>query len=184
MIAPVIWSTVDTTSLWEETLVRRLRDLDQAAWATVFDDHHDRIWRYAYARSGDRALADDIASQVFVEALESIHRFQYRGKPVLAWLYTIAKNHMGKHFRAARRETAGPPLEPSANPIEAAVDGMVLHEALASLTRDQADAIVLRFYSGYSTREIAGAMGKSEAAVYSLQIRALAALRERLASPQ
>lgn len=171
---------MNTSDESEEHLSQKLRDLDQAAWATLFDEHQAKIWRYVFARTGSREVADDTTSQVFIEALESIHRFRYRGKPILAWLYTIAKNHLGKRFRAAKREVAGPAPEPSASPIEATLDSIVLSDALATLTREQADAVVLRFYSGYSTREIAAAMGKSESAVYSLQIRAMASLRRHL----
>jgi RNA polymerase sigma-70 factor (ECF subfamily) len=171
---------MDTSYQPDEALSQRLRDLDQAAWTTLFNEHHGKIWRYVFARTGDRDLADDITSQVFVEALESIHRFRYRGRPILAWLYRIARNHLGKRLRSAKREVASSTAEPSVNPIDAALDSIVLSDALASLTQDQADAVVLRFYSGYSTREIAAAMGKSESAVYSLEIRAIASLRRHL----
>ncbi len=164
----------------ERELVERLRELDQDAWAALFDEHQPRIWRYAFARTGDRQTADDVTSQVFVEALESIQRFQYRGKPVLAWLFRIARNHMGKAFRARKREVGEPAPEPAAEDTEAAIDSLVVAEALATLTRDQADTIVLRYFSGYSTREIAQFMGKSESAVYSLQIRAVASMRRYL----
>lgn len=164
----------------DEPLLQRLRDLDQSAWAALFDEHHDKLWRYLFAKTGDRTLADDVASQTFAETLESIHRFRHRGKPLLAWLYGIARNQLSKRLRTARRETSGAVPEPSSNPLDAALDAVVLSDALDSLTRDQADAIVLRYYAGYSTREIAGAMSKSESAVYSLQIRALASLRRKL----
>ena len=143
----------------------------------MFNEHHARIWRYVFARTGNREMADDATSQVFLEALESIHRFRYRGKPILAWLYGIAKNQLGKRVRSQKREVASPPAEPSADPVSTTLDSIVISEALASLTPDQADAVVLRFYSGYATREIAAAMGKSESAVYSLEIRAIASLR-------
>ncbi len=171
---------MDIKSQSDEAFSQKLRSLDQAAWTELFDTHHEKLWRYVFARTGNHGLADDITSQVFVEALESIHRFRYQGKPVLAWLYRIARNHLGKQIRLAKREPARSGPAPTNNPIDSAIDAIVLSEALTSLTRDQADAVVLRFYSGYSTPEIAAAMGKSETAVYSLEIRAMAALRRYL----
>ncbi len=164
----------------DEILTQKLRNLDQAAWTTLFNEHQAKIWRYVFARTGSREVADDTTSQVFIEALESIHRFRYIVKPILALLYRIARNHLGKRLRLAKREVAGPTPEPSANPIETTLDSIILSDALAYLTQEQADAVVLRFYSGYSTPEIAAAMGKSESAVYSLQIRAMASLRRLL----
>jgi len=164
----------------DEVVSQRLRDLDEAAWTALFDSHHAKIWRYVFARTGSRELADDMASQVFAEALESIHRFRYRGKPIVAWLYRIARNQLGKRLRAEKREVTNSTPEPSVEAMATALESIVIRDALASLTRDQADAVVLRFYSGYSTREIAAAMGKSESAVYSLQMRAIASLRRQL----
>jgi RNA polymerase sigma-70 factor (ECF subfamily) len=167
----------------ERALCDQLRALDSRAWARLFDEHRDRIWRYALARTGDRDAADDITSQVFVEALESIHRFHYRGKPVLAWLYRLARNHTGKHLRQARRTSRLAFEDIAQAPIDDALETLALAQALASLTPDQAELIALRFFAGYTTREIAGAMGKSESAVYSLEVRAIQSLRHRLHVP-
>ena len=164
----------------ERERVDRLRELDQDVWAALFDEHQPKIWRYVFARTSDRQTADDVTSQLFVEALESIHRFRYRGKPILAWLFRIARNQMGKLFRSRKREVPGPAPDPVAEDTEATLDSIVLAEALSTLTRDQTDAVILRFFSGYSTREIAQFMGKSESAVYSLQIRAIASMRRYL----
>ncbi len=164
----------------ERDRVERLRELDQGAWAALFDEHQPRIWRYVFGRTGNRQTADDVTSQVFVEALESIHRFRYSGKPILAWLFRIARNHMGKAFRSGKRDASGPAPEPAVDDNEATLDSIVLADALATLTRDQADTVVLRYFSGYSTPEIAQFMGKSESAVYSLQIRAVASMRRYL----
>ena len=164
----------------ERERVERLRELDQSAWAALFDEHQPRIWRYVFGRTGDRQTADDVTSQVFVEALESIHRFRYRGKPILAWLFRIARNHMGKTFRSGKRETGALAAEPAADDSETTLDSIVIADALATLTRDQADTITLRYFSGYSTQEIAQFMGKSESSVYSLQIRAVASMRRYL----
>jgi RNA polymerase sigma-70 factor (ECF subfamily) len=55
-----------------------------------------------------------------------------------------------------------------------------LHDALVRLKDEQRDVIVLRFLSALSLRETATVMQKTEAAVYSLQVRALANLRKAI----
>jgi RNA polymerase sigma-70 factor (ECF subfamily) len=159
--------------------IERLRALDQQAWAELYDGHHAQIWRYVYGRSGSRDAADDVAAQVFTEALSAIHRYRYRGRPVLAWLYRIARNLAAKQVRQERRAAPGDYVEPSGSPEEQIVDAIVLTNAVQRLTGDQREVVVLRFYAGYSTREIALAMGKRESAVYSLEVRAIAALRRQ-----
>ena len=164
----------------EYAFSEKLRGLDQAAWATLFDDNRPKLWRYIYARTGDRDVADDIASQVFVEALESIHRYRYRGKPILAWLYRIARNQTGKAYRKARREVGAISREPVEETADTALDSLVLADALRALTSEQADVVTLRFFAGYSTQEIAAALGKSTTAIYSLEVRGIASLRRQL----
>ena len=159
----------------------KLRALDQDAWASLFDDHREQLWRYTLARTGNPDTADDITAQVFVEALDSIHRYQYRGKPVIAWLCTIARNHVGKLLRQAKHTVQTPSQDAATHDTaDATLDSLVLASALRSLTSEQADVIALRYFAGHSTREIALALGKSEPAIYSLQVRAINSLRRHL----
>ena len=164
----------------DETLVERLRAFDQRAWAELYDLHHPRIWRYVYARIGDRDEADDLAAQVFAEAVASIHRYRYTGRPLLAWLYRIARNLTAERARKRRRELPGTAAEPHGGSLEERLDSMELARALEQLTESQREVVALRFFAGYSTREIASAMDKREAAIYSLEVRALDSLRRLL----
>lgn len=164
----------------EAAFAARLRALDKAAWAELYDRHHAQLWRYSYGRTGSRDAADDVAAQVFAEALSSIGRYRYKGRPVLAWLYAIARNLTSKHLRRTRMDAPGEYVEPSGGSLEEGLDSVVLADALERLTSEQREVVVLRFYAGYSTGEIAAAMGKREAAVYSLEVRAIGALRRQL----
>ncbi len=161
--------------------VDRLRALDHPAWAQLYDRHHRHIWRYAYGRTGSSDAADEVAAQVFAEALSSIHRYRYTGRPFLAWLYRIARNQAAKQARQRRRDEAGSYVEPSGGSLEERLDSMDLADALDRLTAEQREVVALRFFAGYSTREIALALRKREPAVYSLEVRAIGALRRQLA---
>ncbi len=168
-------------------LVRRAREGSRSAWTEIYDAHYPRIYRYCYARTTDRETAADLASKVFLEALESIDRYVYRGRPLLAWLYRIARNVTSVHLRARRREREA--LRRAADssdahdpgPAAEASDRRDVLAALQHLTEDQRQVIVLRYYARASTAEIATAMERSERAVYSLEVRALSALRRLLA---
>jgi RNA polymerase sigma-70 factor (ECF subfamily) len=180
--APAGGSTADAGP--EAGLIARLQARESVAWAELYDAHHLSIWRYCMGRTGSRDLADDVAAQVFLEALRSIDRFKPQGKPIVAWLYTIARHHAAKALRSRRHEAPVEVPETADDGIETSVIGALLvTHALASLTKDQRDVVALRFYAGCSTEEIAAALGKKAAAVYSLEARALARLREALAEP-
>lgn len=165
----------------EAELVTRLKAHNSVAWSELYDQHYTSIWRYAVGRTGSRDIADDVAAQVFLEALQSIERFRPQGKPIVAWLYTIARNHAAKSVRRRGREALGPPPDvPQEDSEGSVVDSLALAQALSQLTKDQRDVIALRHYAGCSTREIAAVLGKNERAVYSAEARAMAALRSQL----
>lgn len=170
----------------EADLVDRLKRNDAAAWAELYDRYADRVWRYAAARTGSRDAADDIAAQVFLEALQAIERYRPTGKPILAWLYGIARHHAAKWRHRQGREAAPLPddalPEGDAAPEGAVLDSILVSGAIGRLTKEQRDVIALRYYAGHSTAEIAAILGKREAAVYSLEARALASLRRHLAT--
>ena len=168
--------------------VRRAKARDGATWSAWYDRYHPSLYRYAYARLGRQAEAEDIAAQVFVEALKGIDSFSYRGRPVLAWLYRIARNLVVdqirrnvRHQNAWDRLVAPSEPDPGAAP---AVEALALREAMNHLTGEQREVLILRYFLSLSTREVAALLGKNEVAVFSLQARALAALRRRLSSEE
>ena len=176
-------STEDTEAL----LVRRAKERSPSAWAEIYDASYRKLYRYCYARTGNEPTAADLASGVFLEALEGIDRYIYRGRPLLAWLYRIARNVVSDHLRAQQRESkalqeAAAALEPHDPGLAAQVsDRQDLLAALQQLTEGQQQVVALRYYAGLTTAEIAHAMERSERAVYSLEVRALTTLRRLLA---
>src|SRR5512137_2735365 len=65
----------------------------------LYNEYYARIARYIFVRIGDRQEAEDMASQVFLKALESLKKYQERGLPMQAWLFKIAHNLVVDHFR-------------------------------------------------------------------------------------
>ena len=55
-----------------------------------------------------------------------------------------------------------------------------IRSAIERLTDEQQEVLILRFYEGLSTGEVADLMGKRNGAVRGLQFRALSALRDLL----
>lgn len=164
-----------------DTELERLRRRDQAAWAAVFEREHAFVFRATLAQVGNRAAAEDIAGQVFLEAMEGIGRYRERGRPFRAWLLSIARHRSVDWHRKRRREGSG-------EPVEAATPGpdselAVALEALAELTPEQREVVHLRFVEGYQLDEVAGLLDRSTGSVKALQHRALARLRTLLAEP-
>lgn len=174
--------TADTI---EEQLVRRVKAREEAAWAELFDLHYASLYRYAFARLRSREEAEDIAAQVFLEAVRGIDRYSYRGKPVLAWLYRIARNLIADQVRSqVRKERASQLMtgrDGYAPAADESLETLELLEAISKLTIDQQEVLILRFFMALTARATAQVLGKNETAVFALQVRAIGALRRILA---
>jgi RNA polymerase sigma-70 factor (ECF subfamily) len=161
---------------------------DHDAVARLFDRYYDHVYRYAFARLGDVADAEDAAAETFVALIHALPRFRWRGVPFEAWLFRIA---MSKVVDVARRRARIRPagtglqsdaVDPDGDPervLSLREDRRELVAAIERLPRGQRDVVMLRFFLDRSLRETAEALGRSEGAIKQLQFRALAGLRRR-----
>lgn len=164
-----------------QDLIRRAQRYDREALSEIYRAHVQAIYRYIYVRVGRPDVAEDLTSEVFLKALESIRTFDYRGIPVAAWLFRIAHDRVVDYFRKAGREV---PIAIGEGPSEDSSSdhpaGLTLRWAMERLTSEQQQVLILRFGEGRTSREIAKILGKTEGAVKALQHRALATLRRLL----
>jgi RNA polymerase sigma-70 factor (ECF subfamily) len=171
----------------EESLVQRAKNNDQEAFAQLYEEHFDKIYRYLALRIGNEMEAEDMTQQVFLNALQSISSFRWKGVPFSAWLYRIAHNQAVDHLRKNKKRSTVP-LDESLvssgdSPHSAAERKMDIEQLLAAtrrLTGAQREVISLRFTSELSIAQVAGIMGKSEGAVKALQHSAIVALRRTM----
>jgi RNA polymerase sigma-70 factor (ECF subfamily) len=172
----------------ESRLIERAKAYDAQALSELYRRYSNAIFRYVYYRLGDQALAEDVVSDVFVRALEALPGYQDTGRPFAAWLYRIAHARVVDHYRRHGRRQFTPLDERLAAGEEADPQQLATHrdasyrawQAMNDLTEDQQQVLSLRFIAGYSTREAAEVLGKTEGAVKALQHRALASLRRLL----
>ncbi len=171
----------------EENLVRRAQQRDQKAFAQLYERYFDKIYRYVVLRIGNKMEAEDVTQQVFLNALQSISSFRWKGVPFSAWLFRIAHNQVVDYLRKKTRQ-ATESLDESlviskSDPqlvVEQRLDIEQLMLATKQLTKAQQEVIALRFVSELSTAQVAKVMGKSEGAVKALQHSAIVALRKAL----
>ncbi len=170
----------------EENLVRRAQHRDQEAFAQLYEEHFDKIYRYVTLRIGNATEAEDMTQQVFLNALQSISSFKWKGIPFSAWLFRIAHNQVVDYLRRKKRTAV--PLDESLasndnNPqsvVEQKLDIEQLLLATKRLTEAQREVISLRFAGELSIAQVAKAMGKSQGAIKALQHSAIVALRKTL----
>ncbi|MGD2040414.1 MAG: sigma-70 family RNA polymerase sigma factor [Anaerolineae bacterium] len=174
----------------EVRLIQLAQQGNAEACAVLYNRHYDAVYRYCYYRLGDEQVAQDLAGEVFVRMVEKLDTFRSRGRPLLAWLYTIARNLITDAHRQNGQMTLlplshGSEVQNGANtdPVagtERRLDAECLAAALAHLTEEQRQVILLKFMEGYRNSQVATMLGKTEGAVKSLQYRALKALRRAI----
>jgi len=173
----------------ERDAVDRARMGDQSALADLYDWYMPRVYRYAVARVGNVAEAEDLTEEVFLKMLGAIGGFRWKDVPFSSWLFRIAHNHVATHFRRSAQR-GGPTSELTedmvdlrASPSSVVEERITLEEvrrAAESLPEAQRDVITLRFAVGLSIAETAKALGKREGNVKALQHKAVAKLQKML----
>ena len=171
----------------EESLVRRAQQHDQEAFAQLYEEYFDKIYRYVALKIGDRMEAEDITQQVFLNAIKAISSFRWRGIPFSAWLFRIAHNQVVDYLR---RKTKRPTMPLDESLVASDYDPQLiagrkldierLYSAAGKLTPAQQEVISLRFAGELPIAQVAQIMGKSEGAVKALQHSAIVALRKTL----
>jgi RNA polymerase sigma-70 factor (ECF subfamily) len=134
----------------------------------------------------DRALAEDLASEVFLALVTAIQKQNAPRHSLRGWLFRVARNSIYDHY-GSRMSTATLeewiPAPQDENPESAALramDSEQARRALKMLADEQQEVLILRFGQGLSLQETADIMGKQVGAVKSLQFRAVNTLRQVL----
>ena len=170
-------------------LVKQAQSGDVEAVGLLFDKHYRTMFRYFFARVGQRQQAEDLAGELFTRMVHHLPSFTPSGVPFRAWLFRIAYNLAMDHFRVANGkplaslEQAATKAQPEQNPawqVEQQMTHHNLHNALEALVPDQRQVIILRFLAGLSLQETAVVMERSLSAVKAMQHRGLKTMRALL----
>jgi RNA polymerase sigma-70 factor, ECF subfamily len=149
----------------------------------VYAQHHRAIFAYLLRQTGDLHRAEDLTQDVFADAVATLPRVFQPHRPLLPWLYTVARRRAIDAARADRR-TAPMSLTDVVDVSEgdARRNSRAIVQALGTLPAPQRAVVLMRLFHGRSFAEIATALGASESACRMRFSRALRALRKRLES--
>lgn len=152
---------------------------DPARFVELYDRNVDRVYAYVSRRTGNRAVAEDITSAVFEQALANLPKFEWRGVPFVAWLFRMASNALADHWKREGRDSHELPAEiPDEREHQDLERRVSLFQLVDRLPDAQRQVIQMRFVEDRSIREVAAALERSEGAVKQLQLRALENLRK------
>jgi len=169
----------------DESLIKQIAAGNKLAMRALFARHQLRVYRFALRIVRDGALAEDVVSEVFIDAWQHAGRYEGRST-VSTWLLGICRH---KALTAAnRRPTESIDSEmvmnvaDTANTPEAELGqkdtGTVIRRCLAALSPEHAEMIDLVYYQEKSIKEIVEILGIPENTVKTRMFYA----RKRLAA--
>jgi RNA polymerase sigma-70 factor (ECF subfamily) len=170
-------------------VVASARAGEEWAVAVLFRREQPRLLRYLAARVP--GSADDVASQVWLEAMSGIHRFSGDDTDFRRWLFVIARRRAANERRRRGRDRAQPvapeglhDLPGGDDPADTVGERLAGDEAarriVELLPEMQADVVLLRVVAGLDVAEVARLVGRKPGAVRVLQHRALRRLAKEL----
>lgn len=93
------------TDLANEQAIVEAAKKEPAKFASLYDKYYEQIFRYIYQRVDDKEQAFDATQQVFIKAMESLHKYEFRGVPFASWLYRIASSEVNNIYRVQKQRT-------------------------------------------------------------------------------
>lgn len=159
----------------ETDLIINIRNGDSDAFTKLYDLHKDKAVRTAYLIIGNRASAEDVAQEAFVKCYLEICKLQ-NPECFRTWFYRLLVRTAWKHAEIEKRSVPVEDVFEESRPSGGRsteqqyldmVTSNILYEQVRRLDKKKRTAVMLYYYSGLSTKEIAQVMGCLEGTVKS-----------------
>ena len=172
-------------------LVTTPRTGSASAFEELMHRYRRLVYRIAYGFTRDTDAAMEIVQDTFLKVHEGLAHWKGEGD-VRSWIARIAANTAQNHRRSTRRRHARELylVTPDAGEatqhrdLERSESVEALRRSLSTLPARQRLAVVLRYYEGLSSREIAAVLGCSEETARNTLLRSLRKLRAVLSSSE
>lgn len=166
-------------------LLRRVAAGDAAAFEQLYERHKTPLANFLFRMSWDRARAEELLQDVFMNLWRTASRFEARSA-VSTYLYTMARNAYLNDARKSRHRKEAEKAPDRAAAPEDEVDpdraeqAAKVKAALEELPEDEREAVVLAHYQGMPYQQIAEVQGVPIGTVKSRVHRGLQRLKEKL----
>ena len=146
---------------------------------SAFQENAAALYRFIYAKVGNRAAAEDLTGEVFLKATRWLAEDR-SADSIRSWLYTTARSAIADYWREQSRQPSVP-IEDFDAVLFCGTDGPEevrrtrerALRILAALPEREGQVLRLRFLHGYTAAEIGRALGLTPGNVRILQMRAL-----------
>jgi len=150
---------------------------------SLYDAALPEVYGYLHRRCRNRSTAEDLTTEVFLAAVESIRR-HIVAEVTIAWLVGIARHKLVDHWRRTERDdrklqAVSSEPTPDDDPWDARLDVMTARDVLGELGGHHRAALTLRYVDDLPVADVADALGRTGGATEALLVRARRASRAR-----
>jgi RNA polymerase sigma-70 factor (ECF subfamily) len=147
-------------------------DSEAAAMASRYDEHAAVLWRSAIGLTGDASRAEDVVRETLLRAWQHPEFAGDAERSARASLFPIARNMIVDERRSAPFRDVASSFDDSSTPhlsapdeLDAALDRMVIADAMAQLSAEYRAVIERSCYRGWTTAQMATDLGIAEETV-------------------
>ncbi len=159
---------------------------EELSWfRSIFDQHYESIRSFAYYKTGDVDLADDIVQEVFIKLWTN--RQNVKDETVKALLYTIATNTIKNHYKHQKvvynfqkQEASNETSDEADSQLRQDELNKKLQDALAAVPEKAREVFLMNRIEGLTYADIAERLGLSVKAIEKRMSEALSVLRSRI----
>lgn len=164
-------------------LIKAIQHGDEGAMEELVYRYYDEIFYYIYRLGSAYEEAKDITQEVFIAMMKALPTYKEQGN-FKAWLYKIAHNRSMNHFRQNKHSVSfsveHENLKIQSDIGEQFVNQTWVIELLNSLPKKQSNTLILKYYHGFTSTEIAKIMGTSVPTIKSRLFQGLQKLKKRM----
>ena len=175
----------------DAAIVSGLKSGDALAVEYVVKQYAPALYRFAYYQLQDEATAEDVVAEVMSRMVRKVDSFVLEQASLQTWLFRIARNLIADHYKLRKRRPqvsleALLDDEPGEEPgrydpeLEILLDRERLQTALAMLTDEQRQVILLHVIEGWELPQVSDLLGRTIPSVKSLYYRGVRSLRRAL----
>jgi len=172
-------------SFYEKILLEQVRRGNRRAFAKLYNEYIEKIYRFIYFRTYDQEKARELTSEVFIKIFD----YLLKGKEIesfRAFLYQTARHLIIDFYRTKSAdvsldEAREIPVEKDINDlIDQKLEVEKIGRYLSALKPEHQEIVILRFFEGLPFKEIAKIVGESEENVRTIASRSVKKLKESL----
>lgn len=154
----------------------------------IYGSYYQSILNYMFCRVHNRAIAEELAADVFLLAYKNLDSYDHSKSFITTWLCAIAANHVRNYYKRQKKWECilvGDEIEELSEQVDCIAQkelSLLLEHAICVLPERNRQIVYMKYYRDMTSQEIASRLHVSSGNVRIILKRSLAKMQEVLKS--